>query len=219
MWKKSPLPVTDKCLILVPYHLCPSFLRRLLSLLCLLRLIHFLLSINSTRQSRSWQADSRSACQEICRLLWNRKSVHCVHNGHLLKPIWTRWIQSTQSYFIYLRYISIWSSHLRIFLTKSLSFSLFLLLFFFFVFVYFFQLIICSSSSYELSSCLILSSSLRLLFSSVLFFLLIIFVLLWPFLSLTSRYSSGSSRSHSVTPLTIMQLSSTGLCLPKKWDY
>jgi hypothetical protein len=68
-----------------------------------------------TVQSPFWEACSRSARQQIFHRTLRFSIRH-------LNPSWARWIQYTPSHHIYLRYILILSSHLRIRLPSRISF-------------------------------------------------------------------------------------------------
>jgi len=70
-------------------------------------------------RSPSSQADSRSANQEIPRLLWNPKVHYHVHNSPPLVSILSQMIQSTPSHSISLRSILILPSHLLLGLTSG----------------------------------------------------------------------------------------------------
>jgi hypothetical protein len=60
---------------------------------------------NSVVQSPSWEANSRSASQEVSRLLWNTKFITVSTKAHYWSLFWARWIRSALSHSISLRSI------------------------------------------------------------------------------------------------------------------
>jgi hypothetical protein len=65
-------------------------------------------------QSPSWEADGHSATQEITPFHGNRTFITVFTRARHWSLFWTRWIQSTPSHPITLRYILILSFHLRL---------------------------------------------------------------------------------------------------------
>jgi hypothetical protein len=69
--------------------------------------------LNSMEQSSYWVAYSRSAGQEIPRILWMPIVHRRVHNGHWSLP-WGRWVQYTSSYPVSLILFLIIFFHIRL---------------------------------------------------------------------------------------------------------
>jgi hypothetical protein len=65
---------------------------------------------NSTVQNPSWEADSHSFSQDIHRRLWNQKFIIVFIVVCHWSISWVRWIQSTTSNPVFLRYILVLSS-------------------------------------------------------------------------------------------------------------
>jgi hypothetical protein len=87
--------------------------------------------MKSMEQIPSWKAESYSASQEITRLLCNPRVHYRVQKTRYWSQSWARWIVSTFSYPISLRFILILSTNLRLYLPSGLFPSEFLTTFFY----------------------------------------------------------------------------------------
>jgi hypothetical protein len=76
--------------------------------------------INYTKQSPSWEANSRSASQDISPFYEIRRFINAFTKARHLSLSWPRWIQATSPYPNFLWYIIILSFHLHSGLLRGL---------------------------------------------------------------------------------------------------